>query len=156
MSLLFRPSSGVSLQTFGGRRFRRFYGPALLSAALTTLYTVPSGRRAVIRHIHVSNNSTSSADFSLGISTPVVILGEEVDTLGYLWEGQPVPANGLLQHFRDHTLVDTDRLVAASGSAGVLNLTIDGYEEIFSATAPAVDEVTFGEDTFGSGTYGGN
>lgn len=127
MPLLLRPQGEGVPQVIAGRRFRRIYGPALLSSSAATLYTVPANTRTTIRHIHVSNPSASSVDFTLSIGA---------DAAGTrLWNGQPVGADRLIQEFRDHTLVAGEIIQAFASTTSVLNLTIDGYEEFLFATA---------------------
>lgn len=143
--LLFKPQivagAPAPSTSFTGRIFRRFYGPGLLTASAATLYTVPAGRRATIRHIHVSNPSLSSVDFTLSIGA---------DAAGTrLWSGYPVRPDGLIQEFRDHALVSGEIIQAFAGTTSVLNVTIDGFEEALTAVGG-----TFGEGTFGSGTFG--
>jgi len=45
----------------------RIYGPAQIATGPTTVYTVPSNTKAVLRQIHISNPSGSSVTFTLSI-----------------------------------------------------------------------------------------
>lgn len=166
--LIFKPQITAvvppPVTVFTGRRFKRIYGPALLSASTVTLYTVPTDVRTVIRHIHVSNPSASPVDFTLSIGA---------DAAGTrLWNGQPVRADNLIQEFRDHTLVAGEVIQAFAGTTSVLNLTIDGYEESLASVisggvgygsgpygdgpyeGASMGNPSYGDSTFGDGTYG--
>jgi hypothetical protein len=44
---------------------KRLFGPALLSNAATTKYTAPTGGKAVLRQLHVSNPSGSPATLTV-------------------------------------------------------------------------------------------
>ena len=96
----------------------RFTGPALVAATAATKYTVLSGQRAVVRHIHVSNPTASSVDFTLSIG---------VDAAGTrIFDAYPVPADTVLDHFCYYVLEAAEVVQAGAGTTNVLTLTVDG------------------------------
>lgn len=50
-------------------RSRRFFGPILVAASPTILYTVPAARTAVIKTISVVNGSLAAVTFTLRINS---------------------------------------------------------------------------------------
>lgn len=112
------------------RVYKRFYGPALLGNSASTLYTCPTVTTAVIRHIHVSNPTASTVDFTLSIGTNAAATR--------LWDGYPIPVDNVIDHYQDHVLQSGEFIQAVAGVAGLLNLTIDGYEITASAAATPI------------------
>lgn len=110
------------------RTFKRFYGPTLLGNVATTLYTCPASTLAVVRHVHVSNPSASTVDFTFSIGTNAA--GTR------LWDGFPIPVDDVLDHYQDFSLAPGEFLQAVAGVGAILNLTVDGYE--VGATPPPV------------------
>src|SRR6266436_1021075 len=51
------------------RTAKRLAGPAQVSNAAATKYTVPAVTKTVVRHIHVQNPSGSAATFTLSIGS---------------------------------------------------------------------------------------
>lgn len=99
-------------------------GPALVSNAAATKYTVASGRRALVRSIHISNPTASAVDFTLSIGA---------DAAGTrLFDGFPIPADSVYPYFGLHVLEAAEVIQAFAGTNNVLTLTITGEEEILS------------------------
>jgi len=46
---------------------KRMSGPAVLGTTAATKYTVASGRRGIVRHVHVQNPSASPVTFTASI-----------------------------------------------------------------------------------------
>lgn len=83
----------------------RAYGPAQLPSSSATRYTVPAGRIAVLRHIHVINPTAGAVTVTVSIGTDAtgtrlfsgksLAAGAEYDHLGYwvLGPGEVLQAN---------------------------------------------------------------
>ena len=100
----------------------RLAGPAQVSNAAATKYTVPALTKTIVRHIHVQNPSGSAATFTLSIGA---------DAAGTrLFDAYSIPANSILDHFCYYVLATTEIIQALSGTNNVLTLTIDGDESV--------------------------
>lgn len=99
---------------------KRFHGPALVSASAATKFTVGASKRAVVRHIHVSNPSASPVDFTASIGTDAAATR--------LWDGYPIPADSAVDFWGPYTLEASEVFQAFAGTTNVLTLTIDGDE----------------------------
>lgn len=108
-----------------GRIQKRMAGPATVSNAAATKYTVAANRRGIIRHIHVSNPSGGAINFTASIGA---------DAAGTrIFDAYPIAAGSVLDHFCYYALEAAEIFQAlSSGAGGVLVLTIDGDEEIFA------------------------
>lgn len=99
---------------------KRLAGPAQVSNAAATKYTVPGSTTAVVRHIHVSNPSGNAVTFTLSIGT---------DAAGTrLFDAYSIPANTVFDHFCYHVLAAAEIIQAFAGTNNVLTLTISGDE----------------------------
>lgn len=103
---------------------KRMAGPALVSNAAATKYTVAAGRRGIIRTIHVSNPTASAVDFTLSIGADAA--GTRV------FDGFPIPADSVYPFGCLFVLEAAEIIQAFAGTNNVLTLTIDGEEEILS------------------------
>ena len=102
----------------GGSVATRFSGPALVTNAAATKYTVPAGQRIVIRHIHVQNPTGSPVTFTMSIGT---------DAAGTrIFDAYSIAANTLLDHFGIYALTAAEIIQAFAGTTNVVTLTIDG------------------------------
>lgn len=107
-----------------GRIGKRFHGPALVTNAAATKYTVPANRRSCIRHIHVSNPTGLGVTFTMSIGA---------DAAGVrIFDAFLVPAGSVLDHFCKYDLEAAEILQALAGTTNVVTLTVDGDEEIFA------------------------
>lgn len=96
----------------------RFAGPALVSNAAATKYTVPGSTVALVRAIHVSNPSGSAVDFTLSIGT---------DAAGTrLYDAYPIAADTAVTFWCYHALVAAEIIQAFAGTNNIITLTIDG------------------------------
>jgi hypothetical protein len=99
---------------------KRLAGPAQVSNAAATKYTVPSVTKTVIRHIHVQNPSGSAVTFTLSIGA---------DAAGTrIFDAYSVAANTTLDHFGYYVIDAAEVIQALAGTNNVLVLTIDGDE----------------------------
>lgn len=102
----------------------RMAGPAQVSNAAATKYTVPASRRAIVRHIHVSNPSASAVTFTLSIGA---------DTAGTrLFDAFSIGPGQVYDHFCYYVLAAAEIIQAFAGTNNILTLTIDGDEEVLA------------------------
>lgn len=96
----------------------RLAGPAQLSAAAATKYTVPASTKTVVRHIHVQNPSGSAVTFTMSIGA---------DAAGTrIYDAFSIAAGAVLDVFCYYVIEAAEIIQAFAGSASVLVLTIDG------------------------------
>lgn len=96
----------------------RFAGPALITNAAATKYTVPAASLAVIRHIHVENPTASAVTFTLSIGA---------DAAGTrLFDAYNIPAGTVLDHFCYYPVAAAEVVQALAGTTNVMTLTISG------------------------------
>lgn len=98
----------------------RLAGPALLTNAAATKYTVPAATVTILQHIHVENPNVSPIPFTMSIGT---------DAAGTrIYDGYVIPAGGVLDTFCKYVLQPTETLQAFAGTTNVMTLTLDGQE----------------------------
>jgi hypothetical protein len=103
----------------------RFYGPALLTAAPVTIYTVPANSKAIIRHIHAVNLSGGTAS--------VLTMSIGVDATGTrIFSTNQVPAGSFLDNFGYYVLEAGEIIQAYSSAINLIILTVDGDLSILS------------------------
>lgn len=97
---------------------KRAHGPAQVSNVAATKYTVPTGMRFQITHIHVFNPGLVPATFTLSIGA---------DAAGTrLYDAYSIAAGSPLDDYGPYTLEAAELIQALSGTNNVLVLTIDG------------------------------
>ena len=96
----------------------RFAGPALVSNAAATKYTVAGSQMIVVRHIHVFNSSANSVNFTMSIGADAAAVR--------IFDAYPIGANGPFDHYCAYALVAAEIIQAFSGTNNILTLTIDG------------------------------
>lgn len=104
---------------------KRAAGPALVTNAAATKYTVPAGRRAVVRHVHFVNPTGSIVNFTWSIGA---------DASGTrIVDAIPVAANnGQYDDYGPYTLEATETIQALAGTNNVGTLTIDVEETLLT------------------------
>src|SRR6267142_246128 len=100
-----------------GRIGKRFHGPAQVSNAAATKYTVPASRRACIRHIHVYNPSGGALTFTASIGADAAATR--------IFDAVSVPATSAIDHYCKYDLEAAEILQAFSGTNNVLVLIVD-------------------------------
>lgn len=101
---------------------KRLYGPALLAAAAATVYTVPAGRLAIIRNIHVVNGTAGDLTFTASIGA---------DAAGTrIFSAETVSAETSFDCFAPFVLNAGEVLQAYASAAASLVMTVDGEEEL--------------------------
>ena len=103
-------------------RPRRLYGPTALTAAAADTYTVPAGRRALIRQIHVVTTSALDVPFTCSVGADAVGTREA--------SAKVVPANDFIDLYVYLTLEAAEKIQAFAGTTAVLILTLMGEEEL--------------------------
>lgn len=99
---------------------KRLHGPAQVSNAAATKYTVPADTKTVVRHIHVQNPSASVVTFTLSIGA------DAQDTR--IWNAHSIPADSIFDRYPYFVLDEAEVIQAFAGTNNVLVLTIDGEE----------------------------
>jgi len=103
---------------------KRMAGPAQVSNAAATKYTVGANRRGIIRHIHIQNPSGSAVTFTASIGA---------DAAGTrIFDAFSIGANAVLDHFCYYVLEATEIFQAFAGTNNILTLTIDGDEDVLA------------------------
>lgn len=104
----------------------RLAGPAQVSNAAATKYTVPASTVTVVRHIHVQNPSASAVTFTMSIGADAA--GTRIyDAYSIPGAAAGQPAS-VLDIFCYYVLTATEVIQAFAGTNNVLTLTIDGQE----------------------------
>jgi hypothetical protein len=105
---------------------KRLAGPAQVSNAAATKYTVPSSTVTIVRHIHVENPSASAVAFtmSIGADAAGTRLYDAYSIPGAA-AGQPA---SVLDVFCYYVLTAGEIIQAFAGTNNILVLTIDGTE----------------------------
>ena len=99
---------------------KRLAGPAQVSNAAATKYTVPAVTKTIVRSIHVQNPSGSPVDFTLSIGTDGVATR--------IYDGLVIPADSEQTFWCYHVLEAAEIIQALAGTNNILTLTIDGDE----------------------------
>lgn len=101
---------------------KRLFGPDQLAAAAATIYTVPAGRIAVVRNIHVVNATAGDLTFTMSIGA---------DAAGTrIFSAQTASAEDVFDSFAPFVLTAGEILQAYASAAASLTVTIDGEEEL--------------------------
>lgn len=100
-----------------GQTTKRPYGPALLSNAAATKYTVPTSTKAIVRWLHLSNNDQAVAQ------TFYLSLG--ADAAGTrLWDAYAIAAGAVYDWYPLLEMDAAEIIQAYAGTTNKLNLTI--------------------------------
>lgn len=104
------------------RNAKRLHGPALVTNAAATKYTVPASTLTIVRHVHVQNPSASAVSFSMSIGA---------DAAGTrLFSTYNIGAGQVLDHWCYYVLAAAEIIQALAGTTNILTLTIDGDESV--------------------------
>ncbi len=99
---------------------KRLAGPAQVSNAAATKYTVPAVTKTVVRHVHVQNPSAGIVTFTMSIGADAAATR--------IFDAYSIAAGAVLDHFCYYVLEAAEIIQALSGTNNVLTLTIDGDE----------------------------
>ena len=98
----------------------RLHGPAQVSNAAATKYTVPALTKTIVRHVHIQNPSASAVTFTMSIGA---------DAAGTrIFDAYPIAASTVLDHFCYYVLSAAEIIQAFGSVNNQLVLTIDGDE----------------------------
>ncbi len=98
---------------------KRLYGPSAAPTTTTTLYTVPSTTKTIVRHIHLSNPTAGALTVTLSIGA---------DAAGTrIFDAYSIAAGSVLDHWCYYVL-EAAQILAGFASAATLVITIDGDE----------------------------
>jgi hypothetical protein len=99
---------------------KRLYGPAQLTNAAGTKYTVPALTKTIIRHIHIENPSAAAVTFTMSIGADAAATR--------LFDAYIIAAGTVLDHFCYYIMDAAEILQSLAGTTLVLVITIDGDE----------------------------
>lgn len=99
----------------------RLAGPIAALTTSTTLLTVASSTKDIIRHIHVSNPGTTSLTITISITA---------DTTGTrIFDGYSVGAGTVFDHYCYYTL-ESGEVLAAHASGTAIVFTVNGDQSV--------------------------
>ncbi|SRR6266536_1115761 len=102
------------------KKMTRLAGPALVSNAAATKYTVPASTLTVLRHIHVSNTTAAAVAFTMSIGA---------DAAGTrIFDAYSIAAGAILDLWVYIVLSAAEIIQAFAGTNNILTLTLDGDE----------------------------
>lgn len=101
---------------------KMLYGPAQLAAAAATIYTVPTGRIAVIKNIHVVNGTAGDLTFTMSIGADAAATR--------IFDKQMANAEDSFDSFAQFVMTAGQILQAYASAATSLTICVDGEEEI--------------------------
>lgn len=99
---------------------KRLAGPAQVSNAAATKYTVPAGTKTILRHIRVQNPSGGAVTFTMSIGADAAATR--------IYDGYSLAAGAVLDIWVYFVLEAAEIVQALSGTNNVLTLTLDGDE----------------------------
>jgi len=105
---------------------KRLAGPAQVSNAAATKYTVPALTKTILRHIHVQNPSGSPVTFTMSIGADAAA-ARIIDAFSIPAAAAGVTAS-VVDWFCYYVLDVAEIIQAFSGTNNVLTLTLDGDE----------------------------
>lgn len=101
---------------------KRLHGPAQVSNAAATKYTVPAVTKTIVRHVHIQNPSGSAVTFTMSIGADAAAVR--------LFDAYSIGANQILDHFCYYVLEAAEIIQALAGTNNILVLTVDGDESV--------------------------
>ena len=99
---------------------KRLAGPAQVSNAAATKYTVPALTKTIIRHVHLQNPSAAAVTFTMSIGADAAAVR--------LFDAYSIAAGSVLDHFCYYVVDAAEIVQALAGTNNILTLTIDGDE----------------------------
>jgi len=98
----------------------RLAGPAQVSNAAATKYTVPALTKTIVRHIHVQNPSGAAVTFTMSIGADAAATR--------IFDAYSIAAGSVLDHFCYYVLTVAEIIQAFAGTNNILTLEIGGDE----------------------------
>lgn len=100
----------------------RLAGPAQVSNAAATKFTVAASEKVIVRHIHIQNPSGAAVTFTASIGA---------DAAGTrIFDALSIAANSIFDHFCYYVLDAAEIFQAFAGTNNILVLTIDGDRSV--------------------------
>ena len=99
---------------------KRLHGPAQVSNAAATKYTVPAVTKTVIRHVRISNPSGAAVTFTMSVGADAAPVR--------MFDAFSIPANSVYDWWTYLVVEAAEIIQALAGTTLVLTLTIDGDE----------------------------
>jgi hypothetical protein len=99
---------------------KRLAGPALVTNAAATKYTVPASCVTIVQYLQVSNPSASAVGFTMSIGADAAATR--------IYDNFQIAAGGQLAVFLKHVLTAGEIVQALASTTNILTLTIDGQE----------------------------
>lgn len=99
---------------------KRLAGPAQVSNAAATKYTVPALTKTIVRHVHLQNPSGAAVTFTMSIGADAAATR--------LFDAYSIAAGATLDHFCYYVVEAAEIIQALAGTNNILTLTIDGDE----------------------------
>lgn len=100
----------------------RLDGPSQLTTTAATLFTVASAEKNIVRHIHLSNPSSSAVAVTLSIGT---------DAAGTrIFDAFPIGPGQVFDHFCMYVLDAAEIMQGFADTASALVCTIDGERAV--------------------------
>ncbi len=97
---------------------KRIVGPAVLTGVAATLYTAPTGIRAIIKRIHIVNPTSTAYTFTLSIGADAAATE--------LYKTQSIAANGgYFDDYANYTLEPAEILQGFASTATKLTITVN-------------------------------
>ena len=104
------------------RLANRFHGPAQVSNAAATKFTVSASELAIIRHIHIQNPSGSAVTFTASIGADAAATR--------IFDAYSIAANSVFDHYPMYVMIAAEIFQAFAGTNNILVLTIDGDRSV--------------------------
>ena len=101
---------------------KRLAGPAQVSNAAATKYTVPALTKTIIRHIHIQNPTAAAVTFTASIGADAAATR--------IFDAYSIGANSVFDHFCYYVMDVAEIFQAFAGTNNILVLTIDGDESV--------------------------
>jgi hypothetical protein len=98
---------------------KELWGPSSASTTATTLYTVPSTTKTIIRQIHVDNPTGGALTITLSLGADA--------TATRLFDAYSIPANSVFDHFCFY-VIEAGTVVQGFASATTVVWTASGEE----------------------------
>jgi hypothetical protein len=100
----------------------RLAGPAQVSNAAATKFTVAANEIYIVRHIHIQNPSGSAVTFTASIGADAAATR--------IFDAYSIAANSVFDHFCYYVMTATEIFQAFAGTNNILTLTIDGDRSV--------------------------
>jgi hypothetical protein len=101
---------------------KRLVGPKLVDSTPEDSYTVAANRRAIIRHIHISNPTGGAVTYKVGIGDDTAAPNLRI------LDGQSVAAGAVFDHFGYYVLAAAEKIFCTASADDTTTITISGEE----------------------------